>query len=249
MAPNGDHATELYLGTSGWAYPSWKPDFYPPKTKSKDFLRYYSSQLNSTEVNYTFRRLLTEKTIQNWLAETPADFRFVLKANYYMTHIKRLKDPQESIERFLTSIQQLFSSGRMGPVLFQLPPDLKADLPLLKDFLSALPRAVRSAWEFRHDSWFTGETYQALGDHNASLCIAESEKLETPKVQTAKFTYYRFRKPGYTRPALERIAEQLAGQAQTHEVYAFFKHEEDPQSAVWAADVSRIAGVKRATGA
>src|SRR5690242_19476267 len=111
----------LYVGTSGWAYASWKPDFFPADTKAKDFLRYYSTQLNATEVNYTFRSTPTEKAQNQWDADTPKDFRFAVKAHQYMTHIRRLKDCEEPIERFFTSIQPLSESGKLGPVFFQLP--------------------------------------------------------------------------------------------------------------------------------
>ena len=231
----------LYIGTSGWAYPSWKPDFFPPETKSKDFLRYYSTRLNATEVNYTFRRLVTEKALAQWIADTPKDFRFVLKAHYFMTHVRRLKDAEEPIERFFTSIGPMIASGRMGPVFFQLPPNFKADVPRLRDFLAQLPDGLQYAWEFRHESWFTDETYEVLADFNSSLCIAENEKTVTPNLLTAGFAYYRFRQPKYSRPTLKKIAERLHALAEKRDAYAFFKHEEDPRSALWAATALKFA--------
>jgi uncharacterized protein YecE (DUF72 family) len=233
-------ATQLYIGTSGWGYPSWKPDFYPKSVKSKEFLRHYATLLNSTEVNYTFRRHLTEKVIEQWLADTPAEFRFALKANQYLTHIRRLKDTEESLKRFITSIEPMANSRRMGPLFFQLPPNFKADVPLLRDFLASLPK-IPTAWEFRHQSWFADETYKALSDHNAALCIAENEEMQTPDVVTAPHAYYRYRKPAYTPDELTRIAEHLMKLSQSHDVYAFFKHEEDPKSATWAIDVFKMA--------
>jgi uncharacterized protein YecE (DUF72 family) len=234
-------ATGLYIGTSGWGYPSWKPEFYPPEIKSKDFLRYYSSQLNATEVNYTFRRAATEKALRQWLSETPNDFHFVLKANQYITHIRRLKNTEEPVERFFTSIQPMVESRRMGAVFFQLPPNFKADVPRLRDFLASLPNGVRYAWEFRHDTWFTDETYEALADYDSALCIAENETMTTPNVLTASFAYYRFRKSRYSRPRLKQIASDLRGLATKREVYAFFKHEEDPKSATWAMAALKMA--------
>ncbi len=233
--------TGLYVGTSGWGYPSWKPDFYPKAVKSKEFLRHYSTLLNATEVNYTFRRHLTEKVVEGWLAQTPPEFRFVLKANQFLTHIRRLKNTEESANRFFTSIEPMANSRRMGPVFFQLPPNFKADVPLLRDFLASLPK-VRTAWEFRHATWFADETYSALSDFDSALCIAENEEMETPNVLTASFAYYRYRKPEYTKPGLKTIAEQLQELAAKREVYAFFKHEEDPTSAVWAMEAFKLAG-------
>jgi len=230
----------LYVGTSGWAYPAWKPDFYPAEVKQKDFLRYYSGQLNTTEVNYTFRHLVSEKALTAWLADTPADFRFVLKAHQTITHIRRLKNAEGIVERFCGSLQLLSESGKMGPVFFQLPPNFKADQGCLRDFLQALPPGLRHAWEFRHDSWFSGETYKLLADHNGSLCIAESEKMETPKELIGGFVCYRFRKPEYTEQEIKRLSEELGETAKTREVYAFFKHEENPQGALWAKKVLEL---------
>ena len=231
----------LYVGTSGWAYPTWKPEFYPKEVKSKDFLRYYSSQLNATEVNYTFRRNVTEKAQQQWIADTPENFRFVLKANQYITHMRRLKDTEESVERFFTAVQPLVEAKRLGPVFYQLPPNFKADGPLLRTFLESLPPGAMTAWEFRHETWFADETYEALADYDAALCFAENEKMDTPHVMTASFAYYRFRQPGYTPERLKEIATELAKFGANREVYAFFKHEEDPKSATWAADALKMA--------
>ena len=144
---------QLFAGTSGWAYPSWKPGFYPAKLAQKKFLSHYVTQLNTVEVNFTFRQLVKETTIQNWIQEAPAHFRFGVKAHQVITHIKRLKGTEDFVPRFLATIEPLASAGKLGPVLFQLPPNLKADAALLKDFLALLPRTLRAAFEFRHESW------------------------------------------------------------------------------------------------
>ena len=193
---------KLYAGTSGWAYPQWKPEFYPAKLPAAKFLGYYASRLNSVELNYTFRRFPTEKLLAGWIASTPEGFQFAVKAHQNITHVKRLKDSEEWTSRFLASLSPLHSAGKLGPVLFQLPPFLRCDLPRLKNFLAQLPRETRVAFEFRHESWFCGEVFDALRGANAALCQAESEKLETPNVQTADFTYFRLRKQSY--PATQR---------------------------------------------
>jgi uncharacterized protein YecE (DUF72 family) len=231
---------QLFLGTSGWAYPTWKPDFYPAKLAQKKFLSHYATQLNTVEVNFTFRQLVKESTIQNWLQDTPAHFRFGIKAHQVITHIKRLKGTEDFLPRFLVTIEPLAAAGKLGPVLFQLPPNLKADVALLRDFLAILPRTVPAAFEFRHDSWFSDLTWDVLKSRNAALCVAETETLTTPEVATGRFVYYRFRKPNYTeqerRSMIERIGQHVAA---GRDVFAYFKHEETPEGALFALDLLR----------
>lgn len=230
--------SQLYAGTSGWAYPSWKPDFYPAKLPQKNFLRHYAGQLNTVEVNFTFRQLVKETTIQKWIDESPAGFRFGVKAHQVITHIKRLKNTQDFVPRFLGTIEPLARAEKLGPVLFQLPPNLKADAGLLEEFMATLPRAVPSAFEFRHASWFTDEIFELLKKHGRALCVAETEERVTPDVVTADFCYYRYRKPTYTaeeRGAMVgRIREHLG---QGRNVFAYFKHEETPEGALYAAEI------------
>src|SRR3954469_17654858 len=229
---------QIFFGTSGWAYKAWKPDFYPEDLPQKKFLRYYASQLGAVEVNFTFRNRLSEKTTASWLADTPETFRFTLKANQGITHFKRLKDAQESVRRFLDSIAAMHTSGRLGAVLLQLPPNLKADTERLSTFLSEWPRELRSAWEFRHESWFTEETFAVLKQYKAALCIAETESLITPERVTTDYAYFRFRKPNYTAAERRKIAERIQSIREV-KVYAFFKHEESPESALSALDVQK----------
>src|ERR1700730_12900601 len=174
--------TKVYAGTSGWAYPSWKPDFYPPKLASAKFLSYYAGRLNTVEVNYTFRRFPTEKLLAGWIDATPPDFKFAVKAHQSITHVKRLRNAIAPALEFMSALQPLNDAGRLGPVLFQLPPFLKCDLELLKDFTAGLPRALRVAFEFRHASWFSEEVFAILRKAGVALCQAESETLETPDV-------------------------------------------------------------------
>ena len=231
---------QFFAGTSGWAYPSWKPAFYPEKLAQKKFLTYYASQLNTVEVNFSFRQLLKDTTVQKWIAETPEHFRFDIKAHQVITHIKRLKETDEFVKRFLGTIENLAHAKKLGPVLFQLPPNLKSDRELLQKFLNTLPRGLHAAFEFRHPSWLTDETYENLRSHKAALCVAETEERTTPDVVTADFCYYRFRKPTYTpeeRTAMvSRIREHLT---QNRDVFAYFKHEETPEGALYAIEVSK----------
>ena len=230
----------LYVGTSGWAYPTWKPAFYPEKLAQKKFLNFYASKLNAVEVNYTFRQLVKETTVNNWIAETPEHFRFTIKAHQVLTHIKRLKNSEEFLARFLGTLEALERAGRLGPLLFQLPPNFKADQPVLSEFLKCLPRTVRTAFEFRNESWHCDATWDTLRERNIALCIAETEERTTPDIVTADYAYYRYRKPEYTaeeRAAMiARIREHLAA---GRDVYAYFKHEETPAGALYAVDLLR----------
>lgn len=231
---------QLYVGTSGWAYPSWKPDFYPEKLAQKKFLSFYATKLNAVEVNYTFRQLVKETTVQNWIAETPDHFRFTVKAHQVLTHIKRLKAADEFLNRFLGTLEALERAKRLGPLLFQLPPNFKADQVVLAEFLSSLPRGVRAAFEFRHVSWFTDATRATLSARNIALCVAETEERNTPDVVTADYAYYRYRKPSYTaeerQAMVARIREHLAA---SRDVFAYFKHEETPEGVLYALEVFR----------
>ena len=228
---------KLYAGTSGFAYPSWKPLFYPEKLPAKKFLSYYAERLNAVEINYTFRRLPSAATLENWVKETRPGFVFPLKAHMRITHILRLK-PSDFSEVFFRAIDPLRTARRLGPVLFQLPPAMKCDEALLADFLATLPREIHCAFEFRHASWLTDAVYALLEKHGVALCLAESEKIVIPKVITAGFMYSRLRMPEYSPEDRQEIAgqvEQLLHQGR--DVYVFFKHEETPAGALYAEEL------------
>jgi uncharacterized protein YecE (DUF72 family) len=227
----------IYAGTSGWAYPSWKPDFYPPKLASAKFLSHYATRLNTVEVNYTFRRFPTEKLLRGWIDATPAGFQFAIKAHQKITHIARLRDVADFTSDFVRSLQPLDEEKKLGPVLFQLPPFLKCDVVLLNEFLATVPRSLRIAFEFRNVSWFTDEVYSALRNANAALCNAESEKLETPDVQTADFAYLRLRKEEYSAKERKALEERIAKLGASGDVYVYFKHEDTPEGALNAETV------------
>jgi uncharacterized protein YecE (DUF72 family) len=225
---------KVYAGTSGWAYATWKPDFYPQKLPAAKFLGHYATRLNSVELNYTFRRFPTEKLLAGWIAATPPGFKFAVKAHQNITHIKRLRGAQQFTADFLAVLRPLDEEGKLGPVLFQLPPFLKYDLPLLTEFLAGLPRRVRCAFEFRHESWFTDDVYAALRKANAALCQAESEKLETPEVETADFSYFRLRKESYSPKARKALADRVSRLTERGDVFVYFKHEDTPEGALYA---------------
>jgi uncharacterized protein YecE (DUF72 family) len=238
QASPSESSDRIYAGTSGWAYPTWKPDFYPAKTPAKKFLEFYGTQLTSVEVNYTFRALPTAKMLEGWLAATPANFRFSFKAPQRITHFKRLRECESDVAQLVAALEPVKQAGKLGLLLFQLPPNFKADAERLIDFL-AIPEfrtkdTLPVAFEFRHESWFTDETYAVLREHNAALCIAESDDLLTPEVHTAAdYTCYRLRRNGgYSALELDAFAKRSIALAEQRGVYVYFKHEDEPTGAL-----------------
>lgn len=229
---------QLFAGTSGFAYASWKPDFYPQKLAAKNFLEHYAARLNSTEVNYTFRQLPKASTLESWVQATPASFVFSLKAHMRLTHILKLRGAEEFLNVFLKAIDSLRSARRLGPILFQLPPSMKFDAAVLAEFLPLLPTDLRYSFEFRHDSWLCDPTYDLLRQHNVALCLAESENLVVPEVHTSDFAYSRLRKPEYSvedRAEVARRAGQILESGR--DLYVYFKHEESPAGAMYAVEL------------
>jgi uncharacterized protein YecE (DUF72 family) len=230
----------MFIGTSGWAYASWKPDFYPPKLPARRFLEYYATQLNSVEVNYTFRSLPSAQMLQAWLTATGDGFHFSFKAPQKITHILRLRNCESAVDSFFTALQPVVDANRMGVVLFQLPPHFKADSQRLESFLNvAAKKNLRLAIEFRHESWLNEQIYALLRANNVALCMAESEDLTVSNVATANFSCFRLRKSGYTDSELASIARMLREASRGGEVYAYFKHEEQPDGAQNAVKVLR----------
>jgi uncharacterized protein YecE (DUF72 family) len=228
----------VWMGCSGWAYPTWKPEFYPAKTPAKKMLEHYATQLNSVEVNYTFRHLPSAATVEGWLAQTGPEFRFSFKAPQRITHIKRLKECTETLAAFYSALLPVIRAGRMGVILFQLPPNLKADRERLAEFLKeASPEggSMRVAFEFRNASWFEEGIFDVLKNYQAALCVAESDEFQTPDVDTAPFSCYRLRKSEYDEADLEKIEQLLTTKAARGEVFAYIKHEDTPKGALQAA--------------
>jgi len=243
LAPSAPH---LFVGTSGWAYPTWKPGFYPADVPARSFLAYYASRLTAVEVNYTFRALPSPAQLDGWLAATPPGFRFSFKAPQRITHFARLRECESLVDSFISSVEPARIAGKLGPLLFQLPPNFAADRDRLASFL-ALP-GLRSktappiAFEFRHASWFAEEIFAVLREHNAALCVAESDDLESPDVRTASFRCYRLRRSGGYEPAdLEKLAEKFAGLSREGEVFVFHKHEDEPTGALNALHLQQHA--------
>lgn len=215
----------LYVGTSGFSYKEWKGTFYPRDLPAKRMLRYYGERFRSVEINNTFYRMPTQTILEAWAAEVPADFRFVLKAPRQITHILRLREADDSVS-YLFEVSGMLEE-RLGPILFQLPPSLKKDVPLLQDFLASMPSHHRTVFEFRHNSWFDEEVFGLLQDHQAAMCIAEAEgDLVVPFVTTADWGYLRLRLPGYGDAELEKWINRMREQ-DWRDAFVFFKHEEE----------------------
>jgi uncharacterized protein YecE (DUF72 family) len=228
---------QLYVGTSGFAYTSWKPDFYPAKLGSKDFLKHYATRVNAVEINYTFRQLPRVTTLENWVGATPDGFVFACKAHMRITHLLRLKE-SEFTELFFRAIDPLRTARRLGPVLFQLPPNFKADTALLAAFLEKLSGDLRYAFEFRNASWLVDDVYRLLEKHGVALCLAESDKFEVPAVMTAGFVYVRLRKEDYSSEERAEIATRVRQMLEGgRDAYVFFKHEETPAGVLYAEEL------------
>jgi uncharacterized protein YecE (DUF72 family) len=236
----------LFIGTSGWAYPTWKPGFYPAEVPARAFLPFYATRLNSVEVNYTFRTLPSSAQLQSWLDATPPGFCFSFKAPQRITHFQRLRESSETVAEFIAALQPALQAGKLGPILFQLPPNFAADDARLDAFLkipALKKKSLRLAFEFRHSSWFGEGTYSILRRHNAALCVAESDDLATPDIATADFRCYRLRRSGgYAPKQIQGFAERFSTLAQEGEVFAYFKHEDEPTGALNALALLRAAG-------
>jgi uncharacterized protein YecE (DUF72 family) len=214
----------VFPGTSGFSYKEWKGTFYPEKLPDSEMLRFYSSRLSAVEINNTFYRMPRASLLESWAEQVPDGFSFALKASQQITHRKRLKDAGDAVSYFLQVATTL--GDRLGPVLFQLPPNLKRDLPRLTDFLAALPRSFRAAFEFRHESWFDEEVFAALSDAGTALCWAEDEELATPNRSTAGWGYLRLRLPDYGEPEVAAWADRIRAQTWS-DAWVFFKHEDE----------------------
>lgn len=227
-----------YVGTSGWAYSTWKPKFYPAEVKTAGFLRYYATRLQTTEVNYTFRHLPTEKTAAAWLEATPPGFTFALKASQRITHFDRLKHPADTLPLFFE--RAALVGDRLGPILFQTPPTLKRDDDTLAGFLATLPTGHRHALEVRHPSWYEAPVYELMTTRGVALVHDDGEghapsPLETIGV-TAPFAYLRLRSEvPYDEEALRTWARAVSKELTAgRDVYAYFRHDDDGEMGLGA---------------
>ncbi len=228
----------LYAGTSGFSYPEWRGRFYPKGLPADEMLKYYSRQFPTVELNNTFYRFPRAAQVEEWRKATPRGFRFSLKASRVITHIKRLRDVDELVRVQVERVAEL--KDRAGPVLFQLPPSLRRDVPLLRDFLYLLPPMPRTV-EFRHASWYEEEVYALLEEQHTALTIMESDEDEPVLQFVGPFVYLRLHHYTYDPDALRawavRIEEQMA---RKRDVYAYFTHEEDTPGPAYAEQLRKL---------
>ena len=217
------------IGTSGWNYDHWKGRFYPEDLPSSEWLDFFARQFSTVEINFSFYRLPERETFEKWAREVPDGFTFAVKASRYLTHRKKLKDPEEPVERIISHARGL--GDKLGPILFQLPPRWKVNVERLQYFLSILPKDLRYTMEFRDPSWYTDEVYDLLSEHSVALCIMSAPDLPRIIKATAPFVYIRMHNGGddtegnYEDPQLEWWAEQVRAFLESGDVYVYFNND------------------------
>lgn len=223
---------DIYIGTSGWSYKHWKGTFYPEKTKAAEQLDYYQQLFDTVEINNSFYRLPSVETIEHWVESVSKDFLFSVKASRYITHLKRLHDAGPAFDEFLARILKF--KTKLGPILFQLPPNLKYNRERLQTFLEHLPKTYRYVFEFRNEEWYNEEVYDLLTKHNCAFCIFEFAGDFTPETITADFVYVRLHGPGknkyqgsYTDDQLNDWAKKCKKWQRKHlDVFIYFDNDE-----------------------
>lgn len=231
----------LFVGTSGYSYKEWKGSFYPEKMPAKDMLAYYATRLPAVEINNTFYRLPQKSVLENWKDQVPESFRFSVKASQRITHFKRLNDVSNETNYLLETAAAL--GDRLGPVLFQLPPNMKKDLPRLESFLQNLPPETKATWEFRHPTWLEDDVLELLTRHNQPLCISDTDDLPVNHVdKTANWGYLRLRRVNYSAENLVEWLQRVRDQNWDY-AYVFFKHEDEGTGPKLAGEFLRLAGV------
>ena len=215
----------LYVGTSGYSYKEWKGSFYPEKIPAKEMLSYYAERLSTVEINATFYRMPQPSMLESWKQQVPANFRFSLKAPQRITHFKRLNEAEEVTKYFLETASVL--ADQLGPVLFQLPPNMKKDLPRLETFMGQLPATTRAAFEFRHPTWFDDDVLDLLRSQNRPLVVSDTDDMPTTHIdKTADWGYLRLRRVNYSETNLAEWLERVRAQG-WKETFVFFKHEDE----------------------
>jgi uncharacterized protein YecE (DUF72 family) len=215
---------KLLAGTSGYAFKEWKGAFYPKELKDDGMLGFYAGKFPTVEINNTFYRLPKEHVLQDWASQVPDPFTFAIKASQRITHHARLKPECASAVEFLLKNTSALA-GRLGPILFQLPPNLKKDLDRLRAFIARLPKDRRYTVEFRHESWFDDDVFAALREHNVAFCVSEQTDFKTPVVSTADWGYLRLHRLDYDDATLVEWSNLVKSHAWT-DAYVFFKHDE-----------------------
>ena len=235
----------IHIGTSGWSYKHWRNTFYPSELKVKDQFSYYTKKFNTVEINNTFYGVPSDETFLNWKNSVPEDFVYVIKANRFITHMKKLRDPSQSLQSFMSKVEHL--GTKLGAVLFQLPPYLNVNLQVLEDFLAELPEENRFVMEFRNASWYLPEVYALLKKYNVAFCIYELAGHISPVEITADFVYLRLHGPGenkyqgsYSDQTLTEWAEQCKIWLETNDVFIYFDNDEQGYAAFNALQLRKL---------
>jgi uncharacterized protein YecE (DUF72 family) len=224
----------IHVGTSGYNYPEWKGSFYPAGLKAKEMFAFYASRFDTVEINFTFYRMPTVQMASGWRDQAPEGFIYVLKAPRRITHDRRLKDCDEFVDLFAEAARAL--GPHLGPLLFQLPPSARCDLPRLEAFLALIPPDLRVAFEFRHESWLNDDVFDALEKRGAALCVADLGDRTTPVKATATFGYFRLRDEGYRQQDLRGWVDRVAEHTESwQDVFVYFKHEDEGRGPEFAA--------------
>lgn len=234
----------IHIGTSGYNYPEWRGTFYPEGFATDKMLSYYVRRFPTVEINYSFYRLPSEKTVGEWAGAAPEGFTFTMKAPRRITHDARLKleESRNMLEAFLARSRLL--EGKLGVLLFQLPPSLRKSLPLLDTFLNSLPSDLRAAFEFRHASWVDSDVFDRLRAHNIALCITDTEASTTPLEPTATHGYFRLRDEGYGPAEIADWARTIQGlKSNWEEIFVYFKHEEAGKGPAFARMLMQQLGI------
>lgn len=230
----------LYVGTSGYSYKEWKGSFYPEKIPAKEMLSYYAGRLSTVEINATFYRMPQKSMLENWKEQVPPTFRFSLKAPQRVTHFKRLKETEDDTKYFFEVAETL--GDQLGVVLFQLPPNMKKDLPRLETFLQQLPASPRAAFEFRHPTWFDDDVLEVLKGRNLALVVSDTDDMPTTHIdKTADWGYLRLRRVNYSEENLSEWVGRI-NQQQWSDTFVFFKHEDEGTGPKLAAHFLLLAG-------
>ncbi|GAA4303879.1 DUF72 domain-containing protein [Compostibacter hankyongensis] len=237
---------KIYTGTSGWHYKHWKGTFYPEGTRNEEQLDYYMKFFKTVELNNPFYHLPPPATFRNWNRKTPGGFVFSVKASRFITHVKKLKTGEEPVRHFFSSVNAL--GDKLGPILFQLPPRWHKNHERLAGFLSLLPQGYRYTFEFRDPTWYDGEVYDLLREHNIAFCIYELAGHLSPREITADFVYVRLHGPGenkyegsYSKATLKKWAVQCKKwQQEGKDVYLYFDNDQLGYAAFNALELSRL---------
>ena len=238
--------SKIYIGTSGWLYKHWNGRFYPEKSNAKQQWEFYCEHFDTVEINNSFYKLPPPTVFEDWYSNSPKKMLFAVKGNRFITHMRKLTQPEEPITRLFFSILQL--KEKLGPILFQLPPKWKVNVTRLMEFLEALPKGYRYAFEFRNETWYNEEIYRILKQFNCAFCIYELAGHKSPMQITANYVYVRLHGPAefkyqgsYSNPILKKWAKQCEGWLkEKKDVYVYFDNDQDAYAAFNALTLKKF---------